>query len=200
MRFSVAGWVENRLSMRWPESGLMMNMCAVAGLRSASSFGMTCAALEIFTSAEGRIVVPLYPNWDAGTQRLYLERYGIRDLVVGPGFASRPADWGDIVDRTLELILADAPGTGPGAASAPVHGDAAAFRDVFPETLPPDRACAWIFTSGTSGSLAKCTEITLGNLDAAIENLTATVGEAAPDTRRALDERGRLRRPAGFPT
>ena len=40
MRFSVAGWVENRLSMRWPDSGLMMNICAVAGLCSAVSFGI----------------------------------------------------------------------------------------------------------------------------------------------------------------
>src|SRR5262249_11452413 len=31
--------------------------------------------------------------------------------------------------------------------------------------------CAWIFTSGTSGRLAKLTEITLENLEAAIENI-----------------------------
>ena len=35
MRFSVAGWVEKRLSMRSPVSGLMMKSGAVAGLRSA---------------------------------------------------------------------------------------------------------------------------------------------------------------------
>ena len=38
MRFSVEGCVVNRLSTPWPESGLMMNMCAVAGLRSASGW------------------------------------------------------------------------------------------------------------------------------------------------------------------
>ena len=44
MRFSVAGWVENRLSMRAPDSGLTMKRCAVAGLRSAASFGVCWAA------------------------------------------------------------------------------------------------------------------------------------------------------------
>ena len=43
MRFSVEGCVVNRLSMPCPDSGLMMNMCAVAGLRSASMFGIWCA-------------------------------------------------------------------------------------------------------------------------------------------------------------
>ena len=40
MRFSVAGWVEKRLSMRSPDSGLTMKRCAVAGLRSAATLGM----------------------------------------------------------------------------------------------------------------------------------------------------------------
>src|SRR5690606_9357711 len=52
MRFSVAGWVENRLSTPWPDNGLMMNMCAVAGLRSALSFSMRSAAVAIFCRAE----------------------------------------------------------------------------------------------------------------------------------------------------
>ena len=43
MRFSVFGWVENQLSTPRPVSGLMMNMCAVAGTASASSLGMRCA-------------------------------------------------------------------------------------------------------------------------------------------------------------
>src|SRR5690606_15534751 len=34
-RFAVLGWVENRLSTPLPFSGLMMNICASAGLRSA---------------------------------------------------------------------------------------------------------------------------------------------------------------------
>ena len=45
IRLAVFGWVENRLSMRSPLSGLTMNICAVAGLRSAASFGIWCAAV-----------------------------------------------------------------------------------------------------------------------------------------------------------
>ena len=52
MRFSVAGWVEKRLSIRAPESGLMMKRCAIAGFRSAASFGICRAALWILASAE----------------------------------------------------------------------------------------------------------------------------------------------------
>src|SRR5690606_18516859 len=37
-RLPVAGWVENRLSAPLPFSGLMMNIWAVAGLRSAGAF------------------------------------------------------------------------------------------------------------------------------------------------------------------
>ena len=32
MRFSVEGWVENRLSIRWPVNGLTIKRCAVAGV------------------------------------------------------------------------------------------------------------------------------------------------------------------------
>ncbi|VCU08296.1 hypothetical protein RHODGE_RHODGE_01469 [Rhodoplanes serenus] len=52
MRLAVAGWVENRLSIRSPDSGLMMNMWATAGLRSAASLGIWWAALSILASAE----------------------------------------------------------------------------------------------------------------------------------------------------
>src|SRR5690606_2917963 len=51
MRFSTAGWVENRLSMRAPESGLAIYMCAMAGARSAAMLGMRWAMPEIFWSA-----------------------------------------------------------------------------------------------------------------------------------------------------
>lgn len=37
---AVAGCVENRLSMRSPDSELMMNIWAVAGLASALSLGI----------------------------------------------------------------------------------------------------------------------------------------------------------------
>src|SRR4051794_36023030 len=40
MRFSDEGWVENKLSIPFPESGLMMKSGAVAGWRSASELGI----------------------------------------------------------------------------------------------------------------------------------------------------------------
>jgi hypothetical protein len=46
-RFSVDGWVENRLSIPWPDNGLTM-----AGWLSAVSFGTSSAMREILTSAE----------------------------------------------------------------------------------------------------------------------------------------------------
>src|SRR5262249_1813478 len=52
MRFSTFGWVENRLSMRAPDSGLTMKRCAEAGLRSAGGLGICSAALEILRKAE----------------------------------------------------------------------------------------------------------------------------------------------------
>ncbi|HLU47220.1 MAG TPA: AMP-binding protein, partial [Planctomycetota bacterium] len=112
--------------------------------------------------AEGFIVVPLYPNWDAATQRTYLELYRMRHLVVGSGFADRAASWGDLLDRVVRIDL------DPIVAKPSI--DLEPGQEIFPE-LERDRACAWIFTSGTSGKLAKCTEITAGNLDAAIENI-----------------------------
>ncbi len=52
MRFSVLGWVENRLSIRAPDSGLTMKRCAEAGLRSAEGISIRCAAPEILFNAE----------------------------------------------------------------------------------------------------------------------------------------------------
>jgi hypothetical protein len=43
MRLAVDGWVENSLSMPVPDSGLMMNRCAVAGFCSAGIFSISCA-------------------------------------------------------------------------------------------------------------------------------------------------------------
>lgn len=40
IRFSVAGWVENKLSIRAPDNGLMMKRWAVAGFISAEGFSM----------------------------------------------------------------------------------------------------------------------------------------------------------------
>ena len=47
-RLPVAGWVENRLSAPRPASGLMMNSCPEAGLRSAVVLTIRRAWLSIF--------------------------------------------------------------------------------------------------------------------------------------------------------
>jgi hypothetical protein len=52
MRFSVEGWVENRLSMRTPDSGLMIKSGAVAGFCWAGGFSIWRAALSSLPSAE----------------------------------------------------------------------------------------------------------------------------------------------------
>ncbi len=52
MRLPVSGWVENRLSIRSPDSGLMMNMCAVCGLCSAVLFTVMAWPPAILASAE----------------------------------------------------------------------------------------------------------------------------------------------------
>ncbi len=52
MRLAGLGWVEKSLSWAWACSGLMMNICAVAGLRSAVSLSMRWASPEILSSAE----------------------------------------------------------------------------------------------------------------------------------------------------
>ena len=39
--------------MRWPDKGLMMKRCAVAGLASAAGFSMLCAAPEILRKRRG---------------------------------------------------------------------------------------------------------------------------------------------------
>ena len=52
MRSSVEGWLENSPASTPPCSGLMMNICAVAGLASASGLSVTAAARSIFCSAD----------------------------------------------------------------------------------------------------------------------------------------------------
>src|SRR5262249_48703360 len=51
-RFSVDGWVENRLSIPRPDNGLTIKRGAVVGLVSAVSFGTSSAIRDILTSAE----------------------------------------------------------------------------------------------------------------------------------------------------
>ena len=108
-------------------------------------------------------IVPLFPNWPPETQRQYLEAYGIRGLLTGAGFAERASEWsGDCLDRTmavdLDALLAD----------SEAYSETA---EAFPLEIGAEHPCAYIFTSGTSGKLAKLTEITRGNLDAAVENI-----------------------------
>ncbi|HZN56487.1 MAG TPA: AMP-binding protein [Planctomycetota bacterium] len=114
----------------------------------------------------GYTVVPLYPNWSAETQLEYIRAYRLRAVCTGAGFRSRAETWllerDSPVDRYLPLDLAELleQATRRPEGAAPLRLDAG-----------PDHPCAWIFTSGTSGKLAKLTEITLRNLDAAVENI-----------------------------
>ncbi len=112
--------------------------------------------------SEGWTIVPFFPNWSAEQQRLYLETYNLRAVVVGQGFRERARAWeGDCIDRVLTVSL-----DGP---AAPLPGEVA--DDPLFANIAAEHPCAWIFTSGTSGKLAKLTEITLGNIEAAVENI-----------------------------
>ena len=116
--------------------------------------------------SHGYTVVPLYPNWDEPTQQLYLRRYDLRAVAVGDGFLDRVKSWDAHVDLVVNVSLED-------DKIPPIDAERAARRDIFAVDLPPDHPVAWIFTSGTSGELAKCTEISLENMEAAIENIRA---------------------------
>lgn len=113
--------------------------------------------------SRGLTVVPLYPNWDGPTQLSYLQRYGVRMLAVGDGFIKRTADWGESLEKVINVSLD--PEKMPAAAGELDP------EGVFPPGMDGDHPVAWIFTSGTSGGMAKCTEISLSNMDAAIENI-----------------------------
>ncbi len=113
--------------------------------------------------SEGWTIVPFFPNWSDEQQRLYLRTYNLRAIVVGQGFEERARAWeGDCVDRVLTISLDE-------SMAAPLPRE---FADepLF-ANITADHPCAWLFTSGTSGKLAKLTEITLGNIEAAIENI-----------------------------
>ncbi len=112
--------------------------------------------------AEGWTVVPLYPNWDDETQVRYLEAYDLRGIAVGTGFLGRAESWlvGTApIEKIFEISLDE------GIPPLP-DGPLQLF-----DMMRGDQPCAWIFTSGTSGELAKLTEITLSNLEAAIDNI-----------------------------
>ena len=113
--------------------------------------------------SRGLTVVPLYPNWDGPTQLSYLRRYGVGSVVVGDGFLRRAGDWREELDSVVNISLA--PEKMPGPVEPPDP------RELFAAGLDGDHPVAWIFTSGTSGDMAKCTEITLSNMDAAIKNI-----------------------------
>ncbi len=115
--------------------------------------------------SHGFTVVPLYPNWDDATQQLYMRRYGIRLLAVGDGFAARADGWGELLDHSLRVSLV--------SDHMPAPDDTGGSGDLFASDMASDHPVAWIFTSGTSSDIAKCTEISLGNIEAAIENIRA---------------------------
>ena len=73
IRFSVAGWVENRLSTPWPDSGLMMKSEAVAGRRSASGFGICATPPAMRARAEARLFVRLIQIYPQGPRRVPVE-------------------------------------------------------------------------------------------------------------------------------
>jgi long-chain acyl-CoA synthetase len=115
-------------------------------------------AAALAAMAEGFIIVPLYPNWPAETQLEYLRAYRLRGIAFGEGFRARAESWRDAgIESFIRVDLAGA--------------DAEPSAEAFPADVRPEAPCAWIFTSGTSGKLAKLTEITFENLDAAIENI-----------------------------
>lgn len=112
--------------------------------------------------SEGWTIVPFFPNWSEEQHRLYLTTYRVRAVVVGKGFESRARAWeGECVDRVVSISL-----DGPAIPVSREEADEPLFTHI-----SPDHPCAWIFTSGTSGKLAKLTEITLENIEAAIENI-----------------------------
>jgi long-subunit acyl-CoA synthetase (AMP-forming) len=111
--------------------------------------------------SQGFTIVPLYPNWPAETQEAYLKAYRLRALAAGDGFKARAESW---LGRTLDRIV-------PISLRASREEGWAESQETFRLDLPRNHPCAWLFTSGTSGRLAKLTEITLENLESAIENI-----------------------------
>ena len=117
--------------------------------------------------SHGFTVVPLYPNRDEPTQQLYLRRYNVRALAVSEGFGTRADGWGDYIDERIDINLE------PEHIAKLLEGRPSidADRYIFTAELHKDHPVAWIFTSGTSSDFAKCTEISLENMEAAIENI-----------------------------
>jgi long-subunit acyl-CoA synthetase (AMP-forming) len=116
--------------------------------------------------AERLTVAPLYPSWTEDHQQLYLARYGLRAVAVGEGLRARVEGWRGLVDRVIPVTVRSTP-----ARALPALEDLLPQGELFPADLPDNHPCALIFTSGTSGDLAKGTLITQANLAAAIENI-----------------------------
>lgn len=152
-RAAFAGWTSATIAGR-----------KLVGLLFKSDETLDFLVATFAAMAEGYTVVPLYPNWNAEQQRFYLQSYGIRTLIVGEGFRSRAEQWRDSLERLVPVSLNGQEGNPTDRGD--LKGD-----ELFPSGLPKDHPCAWIFTSGTSSDVAKCTEITFGNLEAAIENI-----------------------------
>ncbi len=161
-QFIQAIWASKRAFDGWDDAGRKV----VALLfRAEETIEFLVAAFAAMS--RGFTIVPLYPNWSAETQLEYLEAYRLHSVAVGNGFRARAASWAEDRETPIERVLPMDIGAilnrsvdGDGLRSGPIDLD-----------LPQDHPCAWIFTSGTSGKLAKLTEITLGNIEAAIENI-----------------------------
>ena len=120
MRFSVAGWVEKRLSIRAPESGLTMKRWAVAGLRSAASFGMRCAMFDILAKADASAARPA-ADLRAGTVGSIFAGTADRHLHEHSG--ERRDDCGDENADNTEAVVVVA------AASAEEEGEIGEHRN-----------------------------------------------------------------------
>lgn len=149
-----------RMIQKWPEPEDGRRVAAML-FRSDETLDLMVASLAALQ--EGWIVTPLFPNWPHESQEEYLEIYKLRWMLVGPGFADRAEGWlGSFLDQSLLVDLGEIlPKT---AAEEPLSLQRL-------DEIPSEQACAWIFTSGTSKRLAKLTEITYGNIEAAIHNI-----------------------------
>lgn len=126
--------------------------------RPEETLEFLAAAFAAFSA--GLAIAPFYPNWPPETQREYLERYRFRSVATGEAFRARVEAWSAAGGlRSVAVDLGRFGGGGLGTA-ARLDGE-----------TPPERACAWVFSSGTSGRLAKLAEITFGNLEAAIDGI-----------------------------
>ncbi|MBI4583879.1 MAG: AMP-binding protein [Planctomycetes bacterium] len=172
--FAQAACSNRRAFSGWATAGY--NGHKVVGLLFKSEETIEFLVTAFAALAEGFTVVPFYPNWSAELQLRYLLQYRIRAMAVGQGFARRVEDWGEHLDRIVKIPQVKAcpidEKDGPiDEKGGPMDGSAGQAGLDYPESLPESHPCAWIFTSGTSSAVPKCTVISLSNIAAAIDNI-----------------------------